>query len=286
MKIITIAILALILMGLLIPTGFATDSNLVITYGESTYANSDYKSAVDAFFVNQANVDLKNVDSKIITADQVNKVSSGITGKSYSSDQIFSSAFLDLKDNDNLEVSVDKSKITTVTGNMYISALKSAGITSGHVYVTSPIQATGESALAGIMNAYEEATDVKIPDNVKEAANDEIYTQAEIVENSGVDAEKLSKLVDDVKQEVSGDNVTDHNTIVNIINNYVQNNNLNITNSDIENLADTIEQVQNVQGDVNHYKDQVGNLLNGGNSTGGFSLDALFDWFKSFINGI
>ena len=286
MKRITIAILALILMGLLIPTGFATDSNLVITYGESTYANSDYKSAVDAFFVNQANVDLKNVDSKIITADQVNKVSSGITGKSYSSDQIFSSAFLDLKDNDNLEVSVDKSKITTVTGNMYISALKSAGITSGHVYVTSPMQATGESALAGIMNAYEEATDVKIPDNVKEAANDEIYTQAEIVENSGVDAEKLSKLVDDVKQEVSGDNVTDHNTIVNIINNYVQNNNLTITNSDIENLADTIEQVQNVQGDVNHYKDQVGNLLNGGNSTGGFSLDALFDWFKSFINGI
>jgi uncharacterized protein YpuA (DUF1002 family) len=286
MKRITIAILALILMGLLIPTGFATDSNLVITYGESTYANSDYKSAVDAFFVNQANVDLKNVDSKIITADHVNKVSSGITGKSYSSDQIFSSAFLDLKDNDNLEVSVDKSKITTVTGNMYISALKSAGITSGHVYVTSPMQATGESALAGIMNAYEEATDVKIPDNVKEAANDEIYTQAEIVENSGVDAEKLSKLVDDVKQEVSGDNVTDHNTIVNIINNYVQNNNLNITNSDIENLADTIEQVQNVQGDVNHYKDQVGNLLNGGNSTGGFSLDALFDWFKSFINGI
>ena len=177
MKRITIPILALILLGLLIPTGFATDSNLVITYGESTYANNGYKSVVDAFFVNQANVDLKNVDSKVITADQVNQVSSGITGKSYSSDQIFSSAFLDLNDNDNLEVSVDKSKITTITGNMYISALKSAGITSGHVYVTSPMEATGESALAGIMNAYEEATDVKIPETVKEAANDEIYTQ-------------------------------------------------------------------------------------------------------------
>ena len=285
MKRITIPILALILLGLLIPTGFATDSNLVITYGESTYANNGYKSVVDAFFVNQANVDLKNVNSKVITADQVNQVSSGITGKSYSSDQIFSSAFLDLNDNDNLEVSVDKSKITTITGNMYISALKSAGITSGHVYVTSPMEATGESALAGIMNAYEEATDVEIPETVKEAANDEIYTQAEIVENSGVDAEKLSKLVDDVKQEVSGDNVTDHNTIVNIINNYVQNNNINITNSDIENLADTIEQVQNVQGDVNYYKDQVSGLLNDGNSTGGFSLDALFDWIKSLTNG-
>ncbi|MBE6501980.1 MAG: DUF1002 domain-containing protein [Methanobrevibacter thaueri] len=285
MKRITIPILALILLGMLIPVGFAADSNLVITYGESTYANNDYKSVVDAFFVNQANVDLNNVNSKVITADQVNQVSSGITGKSYSSDQIFSSAFLDLNDNDNLEVSVDKSKITTITGNMYISALKSAGITSGHVYVTSPMEATGESALAGIMNAYEEATDVEIPETVKEAANDEIYTQAEIVENSGVDAEKLSQLVDDVKQEVSSDNVTDHDTIVNIINNYVQTNNINITSSDIENLADTIEQVQNVQGDVNYYKGQVDDLLNNGNSTGGFSLDALFDFIRTFTNG-
>ena len=285
MKRITIPILALILLGLLIPTGFATDSNLVITYGETTHANSDYKSVVDAFFVNQANVDLNNVNSKVITADQVNQVSGGITGKSYSSDQIFSSAFLDLNDNDNLEVSVDKSKITTITGNMYISALKSAGITSGHVYVTSPIEATGESALAGIMNAYEEVTDVQIPETVKEAANDEIYTEAEIVENSGVDAEKLSQLVDDVKQDVSSDNVTDHDTIVNIINNYVQTNNINITNSDIENLADTIEQVQNVQGDVNSYKDQVSGLLNDGNSTGGFSLDELFNLIKTFTDG-
>ena len=285
MRKITIAILALILVGMLIPTGFATDSNLVITYGETTNANDNYKSVVDAFFKSQANVDLNNVESKVITADQVNQVSSGITGKSYSSNQIYSSALLDLNDNDNLQVSVDKSKITTITVDMYISALKSAGITSGHVYVTSPVEATGESALAGIMNAYEQATDVEIPENVKEAANDEIYTQAEIVENSGVDADSLSKLVDDVKQEVSNGNVTDHDTIVNIINNHVQNNNINITNSDIENLADTIQQVQNVQGDVNYYKDKVSSFLNDGNSTGGFTLDGLLDWVRSLANG-
>ncbi len=278
--------MALILVGMLLPTGFATDSNLVITYGETTYANNDYKSVVDSFFVDQANVDLNNVGSKVITADQVNEVSSGITGKSYSSGQIYSSALLDLNDNADLKVSVDKSKITTITGEMYISALKSAGITSGHVYVTSPVSATGESALAGIMNAYEEVTDVEIPENVKEAANDEIYTQAEIVENSGIDANELSNLVDQVKEEVSSDNITDHESIVNIINNHVENNNINITNTDIENLADTIEQVQNVQGDVNYYKEQVGNFLNDGNSTGGFSLDGLFDWIKSFTNRV
>ena len=285
MRRITIAVLALIIVGMLIPMGFATDSNLIITYGETTYADSAYKSNVDSFFINQAGVDLANVESKIITADQVNKVSGAITGKYYSSGQILSSALLDLNDNDNLEVSVDKSKITTVTGDMYISALKSAGITAGHVYVTSPVEATGESALAGIMNAYEQVTNVEIPESVKEAASDEIYTQAEIVENSGVDADRLSAMVSDVKEQVAADNVTDHDTIVNIINTYVQNNNINITNVDVENLADSIEQVQNVQGDVNYYKEQVDGFLNDG-SSGGFSLDGLLDWIKFFVSGI
>lgn len=285
MRKITIAILALILMGMLIPAGFSTDSNVVITYGETTYANSNYKSIVDTFFKDQSHIDISNAGSKTITAYQVNQVSSGITGKTYNSNQILSSALVDLNDNDNLEVTVDKSKITVITGDMYISALKSAGITKGHVYVTSPVSATGESALAGIMNSYEEVTNVEIPDTVKQAASDEIYTEAEIVNNSGVDADDLAKLVDDVKQEVSNDNVTDHSTIVNIINNYVQNNNINITNNDIENLAESIEQVQNVQGDVNYYQTQVTDFMDNATSSG-FSLDSLFDWIKSYTQGI
>ena len=258
-----IVIVSIILAGMIIPIGFSGQADsVVITYGETTHANSDYKSNVDSFFKSQSNLDLKNVAEKIITASEVNKISSTITGKTYGSDQIFSSALVDLNENDNLEVSVDKSKITTITGDMYLSALKSAGITSGHVYVTSPVEATGESALAGIMNCYEEATDVEIPETVKEAANNEIYTQAEIVKNSDVDADKLSNLVDDVKEEVKENNVTDHQTIVNIINNYTITNNVNITNSDIENLANSIEQIQNVQGDINNYQSEVSDVLN------------------------
>lgn len=270
-----IIILSIILVGMVIPAGFsANDNQVVITYGETTHHNGDYKNIVDDFFVQQAHVDLHNVKSKIITADEVNKISTSITGKTYGSDQIFSSALVDLNDNDNLEVSVDKSKITTITGDMYISALKSAGITAGHVYVTSPTTATGESALAGIMNSYEEVTNVEIPEPVKKAANNEIYTQAEIVENSNVSAEKLSNLVDDVKETVKEENVTDHQTIVNIINNYTVVNNINITNSDIENLATSIEQIQNVQGDINNYTSEVSNIFN---NTTGTDVKGLFD---------
>lgn len=277
-----IIILSIILVGMVIPAGFsANDNQVVITYGETTHHNADYKNIVDDFFVQQAHVDMHNVKSKIITADQVNKISTSITGKTYGSDQIFSSALVDLNENDNLEVSVDKSKITTITGDMYISALKSSGITAGHVYVTSPTTATGESALAGIMNSYEEITNVKIPEPVKEAANKEIYTEAEIVENSNVSADKLSDLVDNVKETVKEENVTDHQTIVNIINNYTVVNNINITNSDVENLATSIQQMQNVQGDINNYTSEVSGAFNnttaGTNSVKGL-FDGLFNW--------
>lgn len=271
-------ILGILIVGMLIPAGFSTsDTQVVITYGETTYNNADYKNTVDNFFKNQAGIDSKSVDSKIISASEVNKIASTITGKTYSSSQIFSSALVDLSENDNLEVSVDKSKITTITGDMYLSSLKSAGITAGHVYVTSPVSATGESALTGIMNSYEEATDVEIPDTVKEAANNEIYTQSEIVKNSNVEPEKLSKMVDDVKEEVQTNNVTDHQTIVNIINNHTVINNINITNSDIENLASSIEQIQNVQGDINSYQSEVSDIFNNTTDQAKGLFDGLFN---------
>jgi len=273
-----IVILSIILVGMIIPIGFSGQADsVVVTYGETTYGNANYKNTVDTFFQNQANVDLKNANSKVITASEVNKIASTITGKTYGSNQIFSSALVDLNDNAKLQVSVDKSKITTITGDMYLSALKSAGITSGHVYVTSPVTATGESALAGIMNSYEVATNVEIPETVKEAANNEIYTQAEVVQNSNVSSEKVSKLVDDVKETVKEENVTDHQTIVNIINNYTVVNNINITNSDIENIANAILQIQNAQGDKNNYESQVSDILN--NTTGGDSAN-------DFLSGI
>ncbi|MBQ6813581.1 MAG: DUF1002 domain-containing protein [Methanobrevibacter sp.] len=277
---ISILVIAVLAMSV-IPAGFsANDDSVVITYGETTYMNQNYKSLVDNYFSNKG-FDTAGLTGKVITAADVNQISQGITGKTYNSNQIFSSALVDLNQNGEITVEVDSS-ITTITPQMYASALKSAGITSGHVYVTSPVTATGESALAGIMNSYEEATDVEIPDNVKQAANDEIYTEAQIVENSNVSADDLSKLVDDVKEEVQEKNITDHDTIVNIINDYSTTYNINISNSDIENLADTIEQIQAVQDDANSYKEQLGDIVN--DTTSGFSLDGIFNSLFNIFN--
>ena len=46
-------ILSIAIIGMLIPAGFAAnDKQAVITYGETTYKNANYKNAVDTFFEN------------------------------------------------------------------------------------------------------------------------------------------------------------------------------------------------------------------------------------------
>ena len=279
MRKITIAIVALIVVGLMLPTVFSTNANsIVVTYGETTNANANYKATVNDFFKNQANVNLNDADVKIITASDVNKVSGSITQKTYGSNQIFSCALVDLNGDGNINVKVDSSKITTITPKMYASALKSAGVTQGNVYVTSPVPATGESALAGIMNSYEVATNTEIPEEVKQAATDEITVQSEIINNgqSDVSPDQLSNLIVYVKENVTQNNITNHNEIVTIIQDYAINNNINLSDSDIESIANTIEELQAVQDQAGNYKDQALNYINN-NGGEGFSLSGLIN---------
>ena len=85
-SLIGIILLSIVIFGIALPIGFSAQSNTkVITYGETTYNNANYKSVVDDFFKQQAHVDVKSIDSKIITAGEVNKVASTITGKTYTS---------------------------------------------------------------------------------------------------------------------------------------------------------------------------------------------------------
>lgn len=259
-------------------TIFSNNSNnsTVVTYGETTINNQEYKTIVDDYFSSQNYRDLGNVNNEVITANEVNAISQDISHRTYNSNQIYSSALVDLASGNDLSINVDTSKITLVTENMYRSALESAGITQGHVIVTSPVSATGESALAGIMASYESATNTTIPDEVKEAANNEVYTEAEIVNNSNVSADDLTNVVDDVKQEVANQNTTDYQVIINIINQTINNYNINLSQEDIENLAQSIQQSQQVQDQAADYQSQISNIVQ--NTAGGFSLGQIFNF--------
>lgn len=269
-------ILVIIAVVIFVPFGSSDHvdgtSDVVVTYGETTYNNANYKSIVDSYFnVNEAK-------ESVITADDVNKISSDISQRTYNSNQVFSCAMVDLSSNNNIDIDVDTSKITTVTPSMYKSALDSAGITKGHVKITSPVSATGESALAGVMQSYEESTGTEIPEEVKDAANNELYTQAEIVNNTDASADDVANLVDDVKEEVTRQNTTDRETIINIVNNVANTNNIQISDNDIDLLVNSVQQTQSVQDKASEYQSQVSEFID---SSGAQSI---FDRIKNFVS--
>lgn len=284
-KIIGIIILIIIAGGLFLPIGSSsnsgTDSSVAVTYGETTYNNNNYKNMVDQYFENNGNINLDKIKETVITASDVNKISSDISQRTYNSNQIFSCAMVDLSSKNNLDIDVDSS-ITTVTPSMYKSALESAGITKGHVIVTSPVTATGESALAGVMKGYETATGQVIPEKVKDAANNEIYTQSEVVNNSNVSADDVAKLMQEAKDEVAKANTTDSQTIINIVNNIASNNNIQISNNDINNIADSIQETQSVQDQASQYKEKLSDFVNSGQAQNIF--DQIWNTIQSFLN--
>jgi uncharacterized protein YpuA (DUF1002 family) len=270
-KVIGGIILLVIVVGLFVPINSSTfnggnsstnSSSLVITYGETTYNNPTYKDTVNSYFKDKSGLDLSNANNTVITASDVNKVAQSISQRTYNSNQVLSCAMLDLSGNNDIQVDVDTSKITTVTPEMYKSALNSSGITKGHVYVTSPTVATGESALAGIMKSYETATGKQIPDTLKNSATKEIYTETSIVNQTGADPNKVADLVTQAKDQVSQQNVTDQNSITNIIINIASNNNINITQTQASDLASSISQSQQAQGQASDYQSQISNAIN------------------------
>ncbi|MGV3240897.1 DUF1002 domain-containing protein, partial [Streptococcus hyovaginalis] len=82
-------------------------------------------------------------------------------------------------------IQVTTKNINWVTDEMYINALITAGVKDAKIYITAPIEVSGTAALTGIIKAYEVSTDTVIPEDVKQAANEEMVETANLGEDIG-----------------------------------------------------------------------------------------------------
>lgn len=106
-----------------------------------------------------------------------------------------------------LEVNiVTPQNITKVTADMYRNAAATLGLEHAQITVASPVQVTGESALAGIYYSLEK-NGAKVSQESKDLAQEELTTLAGInEENTGkknFDADKLNVALTDIKTAVA-----------------------------------------------------------------------------------
>lgn len=82
-------------------------------------------------------------------------------------------------------MNVTTSNITWCTGEMYISALATAGITDAKIIVAAPFPVSGTAALAGIYKAYEDMTGQKLDNLAKLVSTQELTITGELAQEIG-----------------------------------------------------------------------------------------------------
>ncbi len=82
-------------------------------------------------------------------------------------------------------MSVTTSNISWCTGDMYISALGTAGITDARIVVAAPFEVSGTAALAGVYKAYEDMTGMRLDDLAKLVSTQELTVTGDLARQIG-----------------------------------------------------------------------------------------------------
>ena len=142
---------------------------------------------------------------------------------------------------------VTTSNITWCTGEMYISALATAGITDARIIVASPFEVSGTAALTGVYKAYEDMTGKKLDDLAKLVSTQELTITGELAnEIGGMDSTSIVndlKLMLDETQKMTDDEIRAE--IVEIAGRY----NVSLTNTQIQQLIDLCRSLEGLDAD-------------------------------------
>ena len=140
-------------------------------------------------------------------------------------------------------IKVRTANLQYVTANMIASTLADLGIKNCEVVSACPFQVSGTGALTGVMMAYEKATGTVINKDKKDIATQEVVITKDIAKDIGT--AQAENIVNQAKTEVVQNNVTNKTDIQNTVTNIINNNNVNITEQQIDNIVDLVEDVAN-----------------------------------------
>lgn len=149
-------------------------------------------------------------------------------------------------------IKVRTANLQYVTANMIASTLADLGIKNCEVVSACPFQVSGTGALTGVMMAYEKATGTVINKDKKDIATQEVVITKDIAKDIGT--AQAENIVNQAKTEIVQNNITNKTDIQNTVTNIINNNNVNITEQQIENIVDLAEDIANQDYDDSYVK--------------------------------
>jgi len=187
---------------------------------------------------------------------------------------------------------VTPENITEVTDEMYANALLTAGIEDAVVEVASPVKVSGHSALVGIYKAYDEGNGKELNTEHTEVANEELSLATQLAGKEGMDKDKVSELLTEIKKEIAAQNPATKEDIEKIINEQMNKLEIHLSDEDRQLIIDLFEKMRSLNINFDNVQSQLENISKDiqqriGEAVGdkGF-IQAVSDFFKNLIESI
>ncbi|WP_374702880.1 DUF1002 domain-containing protein [Bacillus sp. T33-2] len=187
---------------------------------------------------------------------------------------------------------VTPENITEVTDEMYANALLTAGIQDAVVDVASPVKVSGHSALVGIYKAYDEGKGTELNKERTEVANEELNLATDLAKKEGMDQDKVSELLTEIKKEIAEQNPATKEEVEQIIDEKLKTLEIQLSQEDRQLLIDLFEKMRdlninfdNVQSQLEDLSKDIQQRIEEAVGDKGF-LDSVSNFFKELIDGI
>jgi uncharacterized protein YpuA (DUF1002 family) len=183
-------------------------------------------------------------------------------------------------------INIKTVNLNWVTCDMLRNALITSGITNCNIVCAAPMEVSGTGALTGVFKAYNSISSVQdLSDDKVELASEELIMTMSIAEDIGQD--EASDMISDLKEQVITGEFSSEDDIKQYIDEYVEENDIEITEEQIWNIVEfmlkiskqdyDIEQIKQAYSDV---KDTLTEIKENTEKTKNV-LEKIVDFFKT-----
>ena len=216
------------------------DASKVVTLGADL--TDTQKQTMMKYF----NVSSDQVQVMTITNEDEHKHLDNIAPQSQIGSRTLSCAYV--KPTQSGGIKVRTANLNWVTGNMIATTLSTSGVKNCEVVAACPMEVSGTGALTGIQMAYEKASGEKLDETKTKLANQEIVTTGELADKVGKN--EATTVVNQSKMDVIQNGVQNADEIQNIVINVAEQNNISISQDDIDRIVSLLGQI--AQQDYNY----------------------------------
>lgn len=216
------------------------DASKVVTLG------ADLTDAQKQTMMKYFNVSSDQVQVTTITNEDEHKHLDNIAPQSQIGSRTLSCAYV--KPTQSGGIKVRTANLNWVTGNMIATTLSTSGVKNCEVVAACPMEVSGTGALTGIQMAYEKASGEKLDETKTKLANQEIVTTGELADKVGKN--EATTVVNQSKMDVIQNGVQNADEIQNIVINVAEQNNISISQDDIDRIVSLLGQI--AQQDYNY----------------------------------